>query len=206
MANVLKHEKKQQVVALGRLGWSLRRIEETTGVRRETASRYLKAAGVATRRPGRWGHPPAPSSDPKAAIEVSTDSSARERPPARSPTASACTAYADLIEEAVRKGRTALSIWQDLVDQPGFRASYSSMWRFVRKLRGERTHEAHPVIVTAAGEDYVKTGVMCSRFLQRCGQPSERVSPLSIIPLELGTSPPARGGIRCLLASVQDPS
>jgi hypothetical protein len=30
-----------------RLGWSLRRIEETTGVRRETASRYLVAAGIA---------------------------------------------------------------------------------------------------------------------------------------------------------------
>ena len=46
MSNVLDEEKKQQVLALGRLGWSLRRIEGTTGVRRETASGYLKAAGV----------------------------------------------------------------------------------------------------------------------------------------------------------------
>src|SRR5262249_61882538 len=51
MSNVLDDEKKQQVLALGRLGWSLRRIEEATGVRRETASLYLKAAGVAGRAP-----------------------------------------------------------------------------------------------------------------------------------------------------------
>jgi hypothetical protein len=42
MSNVLSNDKKQQVIALGKLGWSLRRIEEVTGVRRETASTYLK--------------------------------------------------------------------------------------------------------------------------------------------------------------------
>ena len=35
MANVLSAEKRQQVIALGWLGWSLRRIEEATGIRRE---------------------------------------------------------------------------------------------------------------------------------------------------------------------------
>jgi transcriptional regulator with XRE-family HTH domain len=45
MANVLKQEKQEQIRALGRLGWSLRRLEEATGVRRETVSRYLRAAG-----------------------------------------------------------------------------------------------------------------------------------------------------------------
>jgi hypothetical protein len=34
---VLSEAKKQQVIALGRLGWPLRRIEQETGVRRETA-------------------------------------------------------------------------------------------------------------------------------------------------------------------------
>ena len=42
MSNVLSEEKKQQVIALGRLGWSLRRIQKSTGVRRETAAAYLK--------------------------------------------------------------------------------------------------------------------------------------------------------------------
>jgi len=56
MANVLDRERQQQILALGRLEWSLRQIEEATGVRRETASRYLGAAGVAVRPLGRWGH------------------------------------------------------------------------------------------------------------------------------------------------------
>ena len=47
MSDVLSEEKKRRVIALGKLGWSLRRIEEATGVRRETASAYLKTAGAA---------------------------------------------------------------------------------------------------------------------------------------------------------------
>lgn len=38
MSNVLSDEKRQQVLALGRLEWALRRIEQAAGVRRETAS------------------------------------------------------------------------------------------------------------------------------------------------------------------------
>ena len=57
-------------------GAAIRRgIEEATGVRRETASRYLQAAGVAVRPPGRWGHGP-----PKPAKEVSTDSGVSAKP------------------------------------------------------------------------------------------------------------------------------
>ena len=37
MANVLNEEKKQQVLALGRLGWSLRQIQQAARIRRETA-------------------------------------------------------------------------------------------------------------------------------------------------------------------------
>ncbi len=84
MSNVLNEEKRQQVIALGRLGWSLRRIEKATGVRRETAGSYLKAAGIAVGRPGSWGRgsPAKPASEPspdsrlvsKPANEVSPDS------------------------------------------------------------------------------------------------------------------------------------
>src|ERR1041384_7880399 len=73
MSNVLSDDKRQQIIALGRLGWSLRRIEQATGVRRETASAYLKAAGISVRPPGRWGRAAKP------AIQVTTDSeSAKE--------------------------------------------------------------------------------------------------------------------------------
>ena len=54
MSHVLSEGKKQQVIALGKLGWSLRRIEQATGVRRETASAYLKTTGVEVHLPG-WG-------------------------------------------------------------------------------------------------------------------------------------------------------
>jgi hypothetical protein len=54
MANVLDREERQQkILALGRLGWSLRRIENEIGSRRETVSRYLKAAGIEVRASGR---------------------------------------------------------------------------------------------------------------------------------------------------------
>src|SRR3954465_13605117 len=72
MANVLSQNRRQQVVALGRLGWSLRRIEAETGIRRETASGYLRAAGVAVRTAG--GSPRALRPKPATSGEVSTDS------------------------------------------------------------------------------------------------------------------------------------
>jgi transposase len=160
MANLLSEAKKQQVIALGRLGWTLRRIEAATGVRRETASAYLRSAGLAVRPPGRWGHPPA-----KPAIEVSTESGNPASPVStdfgaglsptagRAPTASACEPYRELIEQALGRGRNAMAIWQDLVDQHGFAARYASVRRYVTKLRGVRTPQAHPVIVTAPGEE-----------------------------------------------------
>src|SRR5437899_9270435 len=78
MANILGDDKRQQILALGRLGWPLRRIEQATGVRRETASAYLKAAGIAIRGPRRRRPPAKPASqvstDPaNPASEVSTD-------------------------------------------------------------------------------------------------------------------------------------
>src|SRR5499433_641041 len=68
MANVLNEEKKQQILALGRLGWPLRQIQKATHIRRETVSAYLKAAGIAVRPPGAWGR-----RAPKPANEVITD-------------------------------------------------------------------------------------------------------------------------------------
>ena len=59
MANILSDAKKQRSLPSGSWAGTLRRIEAATGVRRETAGAYLKAAGLAVRPPGRWGHPPA---------------------------------------------------------------------------------------------------------------------------------------------------
>jgi transposase len=167
MANVLSDTKRQQVLALGRLGWPLRRIEDATGVRRETASAYLKAAGIAIRPPRGWGRraPAKPANavstdsaaprDPKPANETSTDSATAPWPPrpGRSPRASACAPYAELITDAVARGRNAMAIWQDLVDQHGFAARYASVRRVVRGLRPTTAAPVHPVIRTAPGEE-----------------------------------------------------
>jgi hypothetical protein len=53
MSNVLDEEKQQQIRGLGRLGWTLSRIQDATGIRRETISGYLKAAGIVVRSRGR---------------------------------------------------------------------------------------------------------------------------------------------------------
>ena len=55
MSNVLDEDRQQQIRALGRLGWTLSHIQEATGIRRETISGYLKAAGIAVRGRGRPG-------------------------------------------------------------------------------------------------------------------------------------------------------
>jgi transposase len=172
MSNVLSEEKKQQVIALGRLGWSLRRIERATGVRRETAGGYLRTAGIEIRPPGGWGRQtpresaievtPDSGAGSKPAIEVPPDSEApstavpaaeSEPVPGRSPTASACEPYREIIEAGLNKGRNAKAIWQDLVDDHGFGGSYQSVKRFVGKLRGSRTPEARVVIETPPGEE-----------------------------------------------------
>ena len=179
MSNVLDDQKQQQVLALGRLGWSLRRIEASTGVRRETASDYLKAAGIPVRgrggRPRVWPPKPATTPEvstdltPKPAIsgevstdfsgpkpatsaEVSTDSGASPRP-GRAPSASACEPFRELIVEALGRGRNAMAIWQDLVDGHGFPARYASVRRFVVALHGNTPADARVVITTAPGEE-----------------------------------------------------
>jgi transposase len=210
MANVLNEEKKQQVLALGRLGWSLRQIQKATGIRRETASQYLKAAGIAVRPAGGWGRQAAkpanevitdfgaetsaiatiadstgnPKTNPKPqnpaakgkptskpANEVITNSKVITDPnpfqpdevgvllpesaamPQCGPRASACEAYREAIELGLSRGRNAMAIWQDLVDQYGFASSYQSVQRFVRKLCGAQTPEARVVITTPPGQE-----------------------------------------------------
>lgn len=180
MANVLSETKREQVVALGRLSWSLRRIEAETGVRRETASRYLQAAGVGVRGPG-WrravrpaGEAGARASPAEAAIEMSPDAlqgksaepealgeaegaeaTGTSRPSlSRRSAQSACEGHREFIAAALGRGRCAKLIWQDLVDAHGFKHSYASVMRFARTLRPKRGEgEARAVIDTPPGQE-----------------------------------------------------
>src|ERR1700733_6610818 len=183
MGNVLEKAKQEQVIALGRLGWSLRKIEAATGVRRETAGGYLRSAGIALRAPGGWGRkPPAKaatsvttgSDSSKPAIEVITGFSCSRPadnakpanevitgflPQVRLPEpvgkrpSGASEVYRGLIELELSRGRNAMGIYQDLVDRHGFTSSYQSVQRFVRKLRGAVSPEARAIIETRPGEE-----------------------------------------------------
>jgi transposase len=163
MSNVLNAEKKQQVIALGKLGWPLRRIEQATGVRRETAGAYLKAAGIAVRPPAGWGRrAPAKSanevttdpSEAKPANEVTTDFGQQISPPSSNQDrASACEPYRELIVQGLGRDRNAMAIWQDLVSDHDFPHGYQTVKRFVRKLRGSESPQAVGIILTAAGEE-----------------------------------------------------
>ena len=174
MSNVLNEEKKQQAIALGRLGWSLRQIQKAIGVRRETISAYLRAAGIAMREPRGQHIPARPASreegmitdpaeaKPASLDEVITDSGGEsaaasvakpDSRPSRSPSSSACIPYQDVIELGLSRGRNAMAIWQELVDDCGFASGYQSVRRFVSRLQGGQSSEPCAVIETAPGEE-----------------------------------------------------
>lgn len=165
----MSEEKKQQVIALGRLGWSLRKIQKATGVRRETAADYLRVAGIGLRPPGAWGRssPAKPANEltpglqpakPANGAAVIPESGAALPPSPPAPTnasagRSGCEPHRETIERELSKGRNAKGIWQDLVDGCGFAGGYQSVKRFIRQLRGKSLPEACAVIETEPGEE-----------------------------------------------------
>lgn len=111
MAHYLIMPKKSQILALLELGWSYRRIEAETGVRRETVSRYdqTRSAHAAKTFAG---------STPRARF--------------------AAAQYQTTIEEKLGEGLTVQRIWQDLGEEFGYAASYESVKRYVRTLAPTR--------------------------------------------------------------------
>jgi transposase len=144
MPNYLKMPKKSQVLALLELGWSYRRIQRETGVRRETVSGYdqSRRANPAKTFPGADASPPGHSLDP---IDVADSNAAKtfagsaanpaktfpgSEPPARF----AAARYRDAILEKRTQGLTAQRIWQDLTEAFGYGHSYESVKRYLRTV------------------------------------------------------------------------
>ena len=149
MPNYLQMSKQQQVVALLALDWSYRRIEAETGVRRETVSRYdrTRHANAAKVFPGSAPAAPdasevdGPADDPNAAkVFAGSSSNAAKVFPGSGPPRprSAAAAYRTAITEKRDAGLSAQRIWQDLVEEFGYAASYESVKRFVRTLAPPR--------------------------------------------------------------------
>jgi len=142
MTNYLKMPKKSQVLALLELGWSYRRIEAETGVRRETVSRYDEArrTNAAKTFLGPDGSPPVDYGDLAAGegSKAATTFAGSEPNPAKTflgPAARprfAAAIYRTAITEKLDAGLSVQRIWQDLVEEYGYGASYESVKRFVR--------------------------------------------------------------------------
>lgn len=133
---------RDDVLALVRARLSFREIEERLGLRRETVSKYARAAGLwppskpATPEGVATGSPlpnsPIPGDAFSAADPVPTASLPA---PKRPRSCSACEAHREWIAEQVRLGRNAQAIYQQLVDEFAFTHRYNSVKRFVRFLR-----------------------------------------------------------------------
>ncbi|MCC6870734.1 MAG: IS21 family transposase [Burkholderiales bacterium] len=148
MPNYLKMTKKSQVLALLELGWSYRRIEAETGVRRETVSRYdrTRRSNAAKAFPGSDASPSSASPD----VSPGGDSNAAETFPgsAANPAKTfpgstprprfTAALYRTAIAEKLDTGLSLQRIWQDLVEEYGYGASYESVKRFVRTIAPTR--------------------------------------------------------------------
>ena len=143
MGNVLKMAKKQQIEALAVLGWSDRMISKEIGVDRGTVSKYRKMLTE--------NQPKVPTEQNiqnPPIVPADQNGTAVGLVPARLPStkSSQLQPYLESIKTLYCKRLTAQRIYQDLVEQHGYRGSYDSVKRFVRKLRKRyrRYHERLP--------------------------------------------------------------
>jgi transposase len=161
MANYLKMKQRQHVIALLELGWTYRRIEAETGVRRETVSRYDRArrANAAKVFPGSEDSGVASEgvatrcdpSNPAKVFAGSEPNAAKVFAGSRRPLRSMAAPYAAAIREKLDLGLSRQRIWQDLVEEYGYGGSYESVKRFVRAL--PRPRRAVGVYHSAPGEE-----------------------------------------------------
>jgi transposase len=148
MPNYLKMPKKSQVLALLELGWSYRRIEAETGVRRETVSGYdrQRRSNAAKPFPGSDGSPLSESPDlsgggdanPAKTFAGSEANPAKTFPGSPPRPRFAAAVYRTAIAEKLDAGLSLQRIWQDLVEEYGYGASYESVKRFVRTIAPTR--------------------------------------------------------------------
>jgi transposase/5S rRNA maturation endonuclease (ribonuclease M5) len=137
--NVLKPNLQVTIKTLLTKDLSQREINRKTGIDRKTIRRYGRLYDLL---------PPEGPEDSKSPtstrVATGSDEPTAQNPPPRPPgpdlklpkhARSACEDHRDWIEQQVRLGRNAMSIYQDLVERFGFTHRYNSVKRFVRGLK-----------------------------------------------------------------------
>jgi transposase len=111
------------LITLHKQGWSNRKISRELEIDRETVSKYVRRYKAANEQ-----NPP-----------VSLTGSESENPPISIAGSAGrpgkCNAHESTIEDFIKDGLSAQRIYQELCSNHEFAGSYSSVQRFVRKLR-----------------------------------------------------------------------
>jgi len=136
--NVLKPHLQSTVFTLLERNKSQRQIQRLTGIDRKTIRRYQaifesQKSGSANSSMVTTGSETAVTQTPPPPRPPATDDSSKAT--TFNFARSASEPHREWIEQQVRLRRNAQAIYQDLVDQFAFTASYESVKRFVRALR-----------------------------------------------------------------------
>ena len=172
MSNRINILNKEQILGLIQLGWSDRKINRAMGIHRVTIARYRKEfkdnlvsdvdkkgifeprytegqAQEDKRQSVPFAEKQVPTdrvvhfqvpTDPSDLIKTSLSSKSR------------ASVYHVIIQEKLRLGQSARSIYQDLVQEKVYAGSYDSVKRYIRKLR-KRLPRLYARIETAPGEE-----------------------------------------------------
>lgn len=134
MSNVLKVNEQETIRSLSEKGWSQRRIAQELGLNRRTVRRYaVEPRGESgAQEPGGKGSKCTGKVTPGSGSKCTTQVTSGFRR-----TRSACEGHREEVAAAVERGLSAQRIYQDLVTERGFTASYQSVKRFVAVLKAK---------------------------------------------------------------------
>jgi transposase len=151
--NELKLDFQQAIIRLREKGWSRRAIARELGIHRETVGRYLRLDSKPASEVPAGSPPSVPQAglrrtgeakeDSPDAAAVTDSSASLDSKPAKVPTGSPgsrsqSARWEEKISAKLEAGLSAQRIYQDLVAEDQFAASYDSVKRFIRALEGNQ--------------------------------------------------------------------
>ena len=140
MSNVLKLSLQEAIRSLHEKGWGQRRISRELGVHRRTVKLYVDAGSKCTIVTASS----AVTAGPKCTNISTAGSGGADGACCRtgvlepkSGRQSVCEPFRAVVESKVEDGLSAQCVYQDLVSEHGFKDSYESVKRYVRKLKAK---------------------------------------------------------------------